>query len=256
MKNKGVNRVGKTNTNTQGSVMEVTEYNYTTDITVRFLEHGNFVKTTWQQFSDGEVKNPYDRTIFSVGYLGEGDYQAYFRRKATPQYASWKHMIERCYDVKIHKKHPTYIGCTVVDEWHNFQNFAKWYDEHYYEVENQRMNLDKDILIKGNKIYSPETCIFVPSRINSLFTKKNANRGNTPVGVTYSNRDKVYIAKCMLGNGKDRKIIGSFKTAEEAFDNYKIFKETLIKQIANEFKDKIPNILYKAMFNYRVDIDD
>lgn len=236
--------------------MEVVEYNNAHDILVKFLETGNTVRTMWQQFYDGEVKNHYDKSIFGAGYLGEGDYKASINRIATPQYTSWKHMLERCYDPKLHNKFSTYKDCTVSEEWHNFQNFAKWHDENYYEVEGEKMHLDKDILLKGNKHYSEETCVFVPQNINTLFTKRNVARGDTPIGVCYVKRDNVYVARCMTGKGNKRKTLGSYSTPEEAFHAYKIFKEQLIKQIANDYKNLIPEKLYNAMMNYIVEITD
>jgi hypothetical protein len=249
-------RIGKTNENNYGSIMKVVNYINSHDIVVEFIEFGNLVKATWQQFNDGEIKNPFDRSIFGVGYLGTGKYMAYINRIATPQYASWKHMLERCYDDKLHKKFSTYKNCKVVEEWHNFQNFAAWYDQNYYNVEGERMHLDKDILHKGNKIYSPETCVFVPNSINTLFTKRDSARGDTPIGVTYVKRDNIYAARCMNGKGKGRKSLGSHSTPEEAFYAYKSYKEQLIKHIAEEYKEFIPHKLYQAMITYKVEITD
>jgi len=164
-------------------------------------------------------------------------------------------MFNRCYDLKFQEKEPTYKGCYVSDEWHNFQNFGGWYDENYYEVQDEKMTLDKDILIKGNKIYSSEVCIFVPKRINSLFVKIKATRGNLPIGVHFSDIRRKYISQCNIGNGK-RVTVGSFDTPEEAFYAYKEFKENYIKQIAEEYKNKIPFKLYSAMLNYEIDITD
>ena len=87
-------------------------------------------------------------------------------------------MLRRCYDEKLHKKYPTYIDCKVCEEWLNFQNFAKWYYNNYYEIENEKICLDKDILHKGNKIYSPDNCVFVPNNINVLFVKSDKSRGD------------------------------------------------------------------------------
>ena len=92
-------------------------------------------------------------------------------------------MLTRCYSDKYKKKKPTYEDCKVYEELLNFQNFAKWDSENYYEIEGETMCLDKDILVKHNKIYSPETCVYVPNTINVLFTKSDKIRGNTPIGV-------------------------------------------------------------------------
>ena len=115
------------------------------------------------------------------------------------------------------------------------------------------MCLDKDILVKGNKIYSPETCCFVPNEINVLFTKKEKDRGEYPIGVSIiSNK---YVARCGVGNSKN-KTIGSFKTPKEAFQAYKQYKEQYIKKVADKYKCQIPNNLYKAMYSYQVEITD
>jgi hypothetical protein len=242
-------RVGAISQNHYGSTMKVIVYNGCKDIWVKF-EKGKAVHTSWKAFCDGFVKNPYDKSVYNVGYIGEGEYKTSINGSHTIQYDTWKRMMRRCYG----DKYPTYIGCTVAKEWHNFQNFAAWYDNNYYEIEGERMELDKDILIKGNKIYSPNTCIFVPQRINSLFLKSKATRGKLPIGVTWSKRDKVYTVHVTTINGKET--ILCYSTPEKAFQIYKIHKEQYIKDIAKEYKDKIPFTLYEAMINYAVDIDD
>jgi len=164
-------------------------------------------------------------------------------------------MLRRCYSKKYQSTRPTYIGCTVCDEWLNFQNFAKWYDENYYEFENNSkrgMNLDKDILNKNNTIYCPEYCVYVHDRINLLFIKVDATRGDLPVGV--KREGKKYIAYCSRGSEGEQS--GKFSTIEEAFNAYKSFKETYIKQIADEYKNIIPERLYTALYKYEVTIDD
>jgi hypothetical protein len=193
-------------------------------------------------------------TVYGTGYFGEGTYKSRQNGKRTRQYKTWLAMLERCYENKTKEKLPSYAGCYVCEEWHNFQIFSKWYDENYYEIDGQRMELDKDILVKGNKVYSPETCVFVPHRINSLFTKSNSIRGDLPIGVHWHKRDEKYVAKCQCGD--KRKHLGYHDTPEKAFNAYKIFKENYIKQIAEEYKDRIPNKLYDAMKKYIVEITD
>lgn len=115
--------------------------------------------------------------------------------------------------------------------------------------------LDKDILSKGNKIYSPNTCIFVPIRINSLFIKNDADRGKYPIGVYYEKSTNNFVANCNTINQKNVRI-GRYNKQEDAFQAYKIFKENYIKEVANEYKDKIPEKLYEAMYNWIVEITD
>lgn len=208
------------------------------------------------------MKHPYDKSVYGVGYIGEGRYKARDNLcKQTIQYYYWSHMMTRCYNEKYLKTGPTYEKCEVCKEWHNFQNFAKWFDENYYDIGDGRIQLDKDILIKRNKIYSPETCVFVPNRINTLFVKRQNYRGKYPIGVSYYKRGKInFLSQCYIfdreQNKSTHKNLGYFNTPEEAFYAYKEFKEEYIKQVADEYKDKIPKKLYDAMYRYKVDIND
>jgi hypothetical protein len=247
-------RIGTVNKNRFNKEMIVCEYNNAIDIMVKFINTDeDMIHTTWQSFCKGGVKSVYDKTVHGVGYIGKGIYKVSEKCKYTPQYISWNRMMQRCYDQKLKERNPTYKDCTVAEEWHNYQNFAQWYDENYYEVEGERMHLDKDILIKGNKLYSPETCMFVPQRINMLFVKSDAKRGKFPIGVCQDNETKRYIARCV---DVKQKSVGTYCTPEEAFYAYKIYKEKYIKQIAEEYKDKIPTRLYESMLNYSVSILD
>ena len=116
------------------------------------------------------------------------------------------------------------------------------------------MCLDKDILVHGNKIYSPSTCIFVPQRINTLFVKKDMNRGDLPIGVHWDKSRNKYKSTWRDFNSKTKS--KRFNTIQEAFDCYKYNKEKIIKQVADEYKPYIPKELYEAMYRWEVDIDD
>ena len=121
-------------------------------------------------------------------------------------------------------------------------------------VYNETMSLDKDILFKGNRIYSPETCIFVPQKINNLLVKSDKLRGDLPIGVCNYKNDK-FISYCSDGYG-NCVCLGIFETALEAFQSYKKYKETVIKLIADEYKNMIPCELYNSLQNYQVEIND
>ena len=169
-------------------------------------------------------------------------------------------MLKRCYDPKYHEKEPTYINCKVCKEWSNFQEYGQWFIDNYYEIEGERMDLDKDILHKGNKIYSPDTCIFVPHRINTLFIKKDSNRGNYPIGVCYDKQNKKFRARCRIYDFKENKSknkhLGLYDTPEQAFNAYKEFKEQNIKNMADYYKNFIPTKLYDVLYNYQVETTD
>ena len=241
---KFIDKTGEENINNQGLKMKIIKYNGYYNVIVRF-ETGDIVKTQYGHFKRGDIKLKGYEKVFGIGNTNGMDTH-------NKSWECWYGMFERCYCPKLKKRRPSYEGCTVDDKWINYKDFKKWYDEHYYEIDGERMNLDKDILIKGNKIYSPETCIFVPQRINTLFTKSNNTRGECPIGVSkYNNK---YITKLSI-DGKV-KILGHFNTPEEAFYVYKEAKEKEIKRVADLYKDKMPQKVYKAMYSYEVEITD
>ena len=248
-----IDRTGEVGVNNDGERMTIIRCGGRNDIDVQFQDGTVVEHNQYNNFKNGEIKNPMFPSVFGVGYFGIGDYKSMDENgKNTKCYNTWVHMLMRCYDPKYHEKKPTYKSCTVDEQWHNFQNFAQWYYSNYYEFEDEKLALDKDILHKSNKMYSPETCVFLPVSINSLFTKSNNTRGKFPIGV-YKNRNK-FQAKLSKDNRKIH--LGLFNTPEEAFQAYKIAKEEYIKQIAEKYKSQIPYELYQAMMNYEVEIDD
>ena len=137
-----------------------------------------------------------------------------------------KKMIQRVFDAKYHARHPTYIGASVCDEWKYFMNFRSWMMAQDWRDK----QLDKDIIVPGNKHYSPETCAFVDSRINSLLLDSVSSRGKYPIGVSYYKGYKKYCAT-MRVNGKKR-YLGCFDTPEEASLVYRKEKSRHVRHIA------------------------
>lgn len=246
-----VDRIGEENFNKSGHKMIIVEYVNNSNISVLFPEF-NYKKDKCQyfHFKKGNIKCPFEKSMYGVGYIGEGLYKSV----KSDVYNRWNHLFTRCYNEKYIDKFPTYKDVTVCEEWHNFQNFAKWYEENYYEVDGEKMCLDKDILVKGNKVYSPDTCVFVPEKINNLFIKSNSSRGECPIGVSYHKTKKKYSSGFRVKN----KLIhlGYFINKTEAFNEYKKAKEKYIKQVADEYKDRIPKRLYDALYRYEVEITD
>lgn len=257
-----IDRTGEERLNNFGSKIIIIEYRKVMDIDVYFPEYDWIFKhTRYSDFKKGEIKCPYERRTYGVGYLGEGKYKTKENGKKTKCYNAWHDMLRRCYSEKCHKRQPTYKNCKVRDEWLCFQNFAKWFYENYYEIEGQRMCLDKDIINKGNKIYSPDTSVFVPYTLNLLFTKNDKFRGEYPLGVCYHHdRDKKFSARCSIYNFEENKKkqihLGYYDTPNEAFEVYKQFKEQNIKEVADYYRDQIPKKLYRAMYEYEVEITD
>ena len=250
-------KLGETVLQNCGEVAFVVEYVNAHDITVQFKTTGELVKTKYGHFIKGKVKSHFTPSVFGVGITGlEPTVDENGER--LDSYMCWKSMLNRCYSSKYQKKYPTYKGCYVCDEWLYYPNFKKWYEENYYEINNKTSHLDKDVLVKGNKIYSATTCVFVPNFINTLFVKRQNYRGELPIGVYYHKSNKKYqVNLSVFKDGKSTtKYLGSFNTADEAFEVYKQAKEEYIKEVADEYKDKIPTELYEAMYTYEVDIDD
>ena len=259
MGRKKIDRTGEERLNSFGSKMIIVEYRKNYDIDVYFPEYDWTAEhVQYDNFKKGKVKCPYEPRYYGKGYLGEGKYKVRENSKLTDEFVIWDDMLKRCYYPKYQEKHPTYKGCKVEDYLLNFQNMGEWIENNYYEVAGERMCLDKDILYKGNKIYSRDTCIFVPHRINSLFTKSDKMRGDCPIGVT-PNSSGNYMAQCNNGNGKTI-YLGSYSTKEEAFNVYKQYKEDLIKETIDSYEGKILEPHYSrlktAMYNYEVEIDD
>jgi len=192
-------------------------------------------------------------SVCGVGIIGEG---AFDPKKDIEIYKRWVSMLMRCYSAKFKEAHPTYKDSVCDPSWHNFQVFAQWWEDNYYSVEDERMELDKDIKIKGNKMYGPKTCLIVPKSINTLFVKCDARRGGLYIGIRLdpSSKKNPYMAKCCSG-GK-QVYLGNYNNPEAAFNAYKSYKEKLIKKIAYQYKNIIPEDLYQAMILYEVEITD
>lgn len=185
--------------------------------------------------------------------LGIGIADSMYTYGVCDPFNRWYSMLVRCYRTSY--RQPTYEECTVSEEWLDFSNFLDWYTKNYYQCFGERMDLDKDILVKGNKIYGPETCVFAPQRINVLFTIRKRKYDYLPIGVELNTNNARKYNMYIRLNGRNIKK-SNFNSPEEAFAEYKRLKELEIKRVANEYKEKIPKRLYDAMLRYEVEIDD
>lgn len=265
IENKKKERIGIEKYNNQGCLMKIIEYNETRDIKVMFLDEYKYVTNSlWCNFEKGGINNPYFTTVYGVGIKGS-KYPSKINNKMTKEYDAWTGVLRRCYDDKWKMKHPPYKDVTCCDEWLLYENFYEWlhgqenFDKWYY---GERWAVDKDILIKGNKIYSPDTCCLVPHDINTLFCKRDRDRGNYPIGVYYNTHIKKFHAKMSMNIAYDKRYerqLGDYPTPEDAFYlGYKPAKEAYIKRIAQEEYDKcnITKKCYDAMMIYEVEITD
>lgn len=227
--------------------MQIVAYRTSDDMDVKFLDKDGYVfqHTTYSNFKTGQIKNPYDRTIFGVGYIGVGKYQTGLRKRTPEQYV-WRGMLERCYGDKYKDVHLAYYNkCNVCDEWLNFQLFAEWYNENFYQVGTERMHLDKDILIKGNTIYSPETCLIVPQSINELFHASGRKTLDTDLPYTVRRTAKgKYTAKYK------HKTVGVYETVDECIDAYIKAKRKDLREKVKDLGNKLPNRVKEALLDW------
>lgn len=253
-------RLGEERTNKQGCAMKIVEYKNYDDIIVEFQDSYKVkIHTTYNNFKKLNVKNPYFPTVFGVGAVGVKykTRNVLTNHSMTKEYVAWNNMLKRCYDKELKNKHKTYDDVICCKEWllfenfyewlHNQENFDKWYNGKMWAV-------DKDIIKKGNKIYSPDTCCLVPDNVNKLFTKHDNNKNSRPVGVNAVG--DIFWVRCRNPFTKTEEYLGSYNTAEKAFYVYKKYKENNIKKMAQiEFDNKnITKKCYNAMMNYKVDI--
>lgn len=191
-----------------------------------------------------------------TGIIGVGKMDVVINKKdkiENKEYCLWKNLICRVYDKNKRKEYSTYKECSICDEWLTFSFFRKWVRDPkngYYIG----CNLDKDILVKGNKVYSPDTCCFVPKEINMLFTKRQNHRGKYPIGVTVVKNSYISSLSTFYG----RKHLGCYKSPLDAFNAYKNAKERYIKKIAKQYfqEGKITKRVYDALMQYEVEITD
>jgi hypothetical protein len=240
-------RVGEVYITNQGYEIKIIEYFSCHNCTIQFNNGAIIKNIKYSQVKKGSIKNPYHPSIYNVGYHGLGIHSTNLNGKMTKVYITWTSMLQRCYSTKYNKRFPTYKGCTVDERWHNFQVFAAWFKENYKTNKSIKLCLDKDILVKGNKSYSPETCCFVPEEINKIYTFRNAGDKKLPNGVQ---RIKNGFVVQISIKGKSTHV-ATCTTIEEAskfsinarnkylLDTINEYKEYLTEEVYNILKNKI-----------------
>ena len=229
----------------------VLEYKGHLDVIVKFIDTGYETTTRANELRKGEVRDRSLPSVCGVGIIGNGITRVC--GVETRDYQLWKSMLCRCYDEKYSNKYPTYKDCEVSDNFKYFPYFKDWCSKQTW-FGKEGWQLDKDILVKGNKVYSEDTCCFVPKDLNSLLTHRKKDKGLYPVGVSYKPRINRYIAQ--IRKFKENIHLGCFATPEEAFCAYKEAKEAYIKEVAELYKDRIDPRVYEALMKYVVEITD
>lgn len=188
--------------------------------------------------------------ICGVG-INDRKYPARGTDKDTREYALWQSLLKRCYSPKVQEKQPTYTGCTVSENFKNYSYFYEWC-QNQVGFGREGFQLDKDLIFKGNRVYSEDTCLFLPRELNSLLTSRRACRGDLPIGVS-AHRGK-FLAQCRRKPALS--LIGYFNTVDEAFAAYKQAKESCIKTQAEKWKAHIDPRAFVALIAYEVSISD
>ena len=232
---------------------KILKYNDSYNVEIHFLKTGYETVARLGHIKSGNVRDPYSPSVYGVGVTGT-KYPITVNGVNTKEYDLWKEMLRRCYSNSLKKRYPTYIDCEVSDKFKSYEYFYEWC---YKQVGfgNEGWHLDKDLLAKGNMVYSADSCIFIPREINSLLTRREALRGKHLIGVYLCNTKKAFVAQVNKNKGK-RENLGSFNTELEAFNAYEKAKESFVKEQANKFKSQIDERAYYALINYQVEITD
>ena len=219
---------------------------------VRFLQTGTVVNVRLSHLKDGAIKDVMYPRVYGVGIVGN-KYPTTVNRRTLPQYELWGSMLSRCYDPKQQLKQPSYIGYGVSENFAYYPFFYEWCNDQI-GFGNPGWQLDKDLLFKGNKLYSEYTCVFIPAVINSALTKNNAFRGDLPIGVQRAETPGRFRSLYTLGGRAVKG--GTFDTVEEAFMIYKQDKEQYLQHLAYQWESFLDPRAYSALLHYSVDITD
>ena len=245
--------VGKILKSKNSGGFKIVKYNNSRNVDIQFTNTGFETSAQLEHIKNGNVKDPYLPSVHGVGIAG-AKYPITVNGVKTKEYMLWCSMLERCYNATYQKQRPTYEGCEVSDNFKSYEYFYEWCNKQI-GFDNEDWHLDKDLLIKGNKVYSEPTCIFIPREINSLLTKSTASRGEHLIGVFWNKTNKAFRARVNKNKGKQEHL-GYFNTEIEAFNAYKQAKESFVKGQANKWKSQIDIRAYNALMNYKVEITD
>ena len=249
--------VGKVCKSLNSGDFKIVKYNNKTNVVIQFLKTGYETTVRLTNIRNGKVKDRLSPSVYGVGIVGT-KYPTTSNGVQTKEYELWNSMLTRCYSNTYKKKYQTYEGCEVSDNFKSYEYFYEWCHKQIgfgVDGNGNSFQLDKDLLTKGNKVYSETTCVFLPNEINSLLTRREASRGDHLIGVYWCKTNKAFVAQVKKNKGK-QEYLGSFKTELEAFNAYKQAKESFVKEQANKWKSQIDERAYEALMNYQVEITD
>ena len=231
---------------------KIISYKDSKNVRVKFIDTGYEITSSLNAIRKGVIKDRLLPSVLGVGFIG-GNNPSKIDGKHTKEYLVWRSMLTRCYDEKFKVKYPTYKHCFCSVSFNSYDWFYDWCNKQVsFGVDG--FELDKDLLVKGNKVYSEDTCVLLPKEINNALLKRDDDRGKCLIGVDFLNKQNKFRSRLNV-NGIS-KHLGYFKTEIEAFNAYKIAKENYLKELANKWKDKIDPRAYNALMNYQVEVTD
>ena len=178
-------------------------------------KYGYEMISTLTALRKSNVVNPFVPSVCGVGFLGKKNVDKYI-------YSKWKGMIYRCYDQKHLEKFPTYKTVTVCEEWLCYANFEKWFNETYVKFGDVVFEIDKDLkqLNKTHKIYSPETCVWLPKKINYFIINHQHNNSSGALGVSWVSDRNNWLSQIKMFNTGKTKNLGRYNSKEQAYQSY------------------------------------
>jgi len=257
--NKRQEREGTRVQNVHGEWMTAADYNNSRDMFAVF-DNGERTHTTWQNFMNGHVRNAFTPSVMGLGYLGKGNYPTIKNGQADKVYALWLNMLTRTYNSKFHKFNPRYEDCEIDPVWLNYSTFYEDVQRmcpHFYD-EDVQYELDKDLLHKGNRVYGPNTCCFLPGELNTILLQATSARGEYPVGVTLYTQSSInpYRATISRSGAGKPKLVKGFPTIEEAFVWYCAQKKVYLLERVEYWRKYLTKDAYMALLRWEPCIDD
>lgn len=232
--------------------IEIIEYVNKSKVLVEFkdeFKHRRWVEKS--QIKNRSVRNPFRKTLFGRGYIGEGIYSTKNDGVDTKEYVCWSGIFWRCYDENRLKRNPTYTGCSVSESWYNFQSFCEWYcSRSQYSLNWQ---VDKDLLIPENKIYSEKACCLLPAEINSFLANKALKSDGLPPGVHWAAKEGKYKAQIKDQFAENQRLLGMSSDPNKVFKLYKEAKENQAVFLAEKWKDLLDINAYEKLKQYTVE---
>ena len=235
-------------TNTCGNLV-VIKYINSRNTLVKFIDTGYECLADMGNIKRGEVKDKLLPSVQGVGILGDEPVRE--NDQLLKEYKLWQDMLKRCYNNKFHDTRPTYKGCSVSNNFRYYPYFKEWCNKQI-GFDQDGFDLDKDILSRGTKVYSEDTCCFVPKEINNSFTVITNKKSNYYVGVSYHKKFGKFYSR--LNKFGKQTSLGYFDTELEAFHAYKHAKEAYAKELAEKWKEQIDLRVYDTLMKYKIDL--